>query len=51
LHPIFHQTCPTQKTINLQKLRALHPEEVAFGGIAAPIAHACGEGPMGSASL
>ena len=34
------QSCPLQKTISLQELRALHPREVAFGAIANAISEA-----------
>ena len=45
---VLDQTCPLQKTINLQKLRALHPEEVGFGGIGAAVVQASGPGPKRS---
>ena len=37
---ILNEKCPSQKTITIQKLRALHPEEVAYGGIAAAVQRA-----------
>lgn len=51
------QSCPLQKTISLQKLRALHPREVAFGAIANAISEATAmakprtEGPHTSGEL
>lgn len=34
---ILNENCPTQKTITLQKLRTLHPEEAVYGRIAAAV--------------
>jgi hypothetical protein len=41
---VLDQTCATQKTISLQRLRALDPEEVAFGEITPAIRRAASAG-------